>query len=72
MRSSIAGGVGTDVGDAKHIGCARRAERNAGDDDDAAACLGEAVREGKPAGALHHVGGVFRVLGDDAVYAPGD
>src|SRR6186713_3080671 len=60
-----------DKGDAEHVGRARRAERDAGDDDDAAAGLGEAVLEGEAAGALHHVRGVASVLGDDAVDAPG-
>src|SRR4029079_327728 len=61
-----------DKGDAQHVGRARRAERDAGNDDDAAAGLGEAVLEGKPAGALHHVARVAGVLGDDGVDTPGD
>ena len=56
--------------DAQHVGRAGRAERHAGDDDDALAGLGEAVRERDPAGALHHVVLVVRVLGDDAMHAP--
>ena len=59
-----------DEGDAQHVGRARRAERHAGDDDDALAGLGEAVLEGEAAGALDHVVLVVRVLGDDAVHAP--
>ena len=48
----------------------RRAERHAGDDDDALAGLGEAFAEREPAGAVDHVVEVVRVLGDDAMHAP--
>src|SRR5260221_383463 len=43
--------VGADECNAEHVGRARRAERDAGDDDDAAARLGEAILEGEAAGA---------------------
>ena len=70
VRSSIAGGVRADIGDAQHVGGARRAERHAGDDDDALAGLGETVLEGDAAGAVDHVVLVVRVFGDDAMHAP--
>src|SRR5262245_58866752 len=68
--SLCAFGLGADEGDAQHVGRARRAERNAGDDDDALARPGEAVAERQLAGAVDHVVLVVRVLGDDAVHAP--
>jgi len=47
--STIAG-VGADEGDADHVGRAGPAERDAGDADDAASGLGDAVLEGEAAG----------------------
>ena len=61
-----------DIGDAQHVGRARRAERNAGDDDDALAGLGESFAERNAAGAFDHVVLIVRVFGDHAMHAPGD
>ena len=61
-----------DKSDAHEVGRAGRAERHAGDDDDALAGFGETFLEGKPAGALHHVVLIVRILGDDGVDAPDD
>src|SRR6202012_5278320 len=55
-----------------HVGGAGRAERHAGDNDDALTGLGKTLLEGEAAGALHHVVLVVRVLGDHAVDAPND
>ena len=53
--------VRADIGDAQHVGGARRAERHAGGDDDAVAGLAEAFREGDAAGAVDHVVEIGRV-----------
>ena len=62
--------VGADIGDAQHVGRAGRAERDAGDDDDALAGAGKAVAKGDPAGAVDHVVDVMGGLGNDAMHAP--
>ena len=59
-----------DERDPQHVGGAGRAERHAGDHDHALAGLGEAILEGEPAGALHHVVEIVRVLRHDRVHAP--
>ena len=62
--------LATHIGNPQHIGRARRAERHAGDRDDALAGLGEAFAEGDAAGAVDHVVLVAGVLGNDAMHAP--
>jgi len=54
-------------GDAQVDGGARRAERHAGDDDDALARPGEAFDVGVAAGAFGHVALIAGVVGDDRV-----
>src|SRR6266576_2529650 len=71
-EGSIPRRVRSDERNPHHVGRARRAERDARHDDDALARLGEAFAEGKPAGAVHHVVEIARILGDDAMYAPYD
>src|SRR3546814_4452246 len=59
-------------GDAQNVGRARRAEGNAGGDDDAVAGLGEAVLERVADRPDDHVAEVPGILGVDAVHAPDD
>src|SRR3546814_12384088 len=59
-------------GDAQNVGRARRAEGNAGGDDDALAGLGEAVLERVADRPDDPVAEVPRSLGVDAVPAPAD
>src|SRR6478672_671172 len=70
VRSSIADGVRTDICDAEHIRCTRRAERNAGHDNDALPGFGETFLEGNAARAVDHVILVMRILSDDTVHSP--
>src|SRR5580700_1246755 len=60
----------TDKRNAHKIGGARRAEWDAGDDDDALAGLGKTFLEGEAAGALDHVVLIVGVFVDHAVDAP--
>src|SRR3984893_9658589 len=64
--------IGVEHGDPGHVGRARRAKRNAGNDNDAILRFGKAFASGQFAGALHHVVDVMRVLGDDSMDAPNE
>src|SRR5581483_6842951 len=68
----VAGLLAADIGDAQHVGGAGGAEGHAGHRDDALPGLGAALAEGDAAGMVDHVVDVARVLGDDAMHAPGD
>lgn len=66
----FSGDVGADESDPQHVGRARRAKRQTGDDDDPLTGVGKAVAEGNAAGTLDHVILIVRILGDDAMHAP--
>ena len=70
MPSLALGPIIRDIGDAHEIGGARRAERQAGNDNDALAGLGEPLLKRDTAGAVDHIVLVARILVDDAMDAP--
>jgi hypothetical protein len=59
-----------DISDAHEVGRAGRAERQAGDDNNALPRRGKAFFERNAAGTLHHIVLVARILVDDAMDAP--
>ncbi len=62
----------TDIGDAQHIGGARRSKGQAGHDDDTLTNLGETIPRRELTGAIDKVIEVMSVVGQNSMHTPRD